>query len=550
MATRAISTTERFNLSGHPLGRLLEGRYYTAIILAPYIINRYLDTYGDESVRRHVRLCCHRQDIYNYLADRIVSLNVTRINDRYERIPFCFRYGDTITIPTVFEFFSSVFPTIRITEACRGTIRTNPQWGVLDRFHNIMELEEIVCNTDSVVEFNTLSEASKGMIRQALHDFRIYTSPDIYAGEDEPNQDELNDSDEHYIPRAIRVFQNEYRRLNPATTANDARFGRINSETLLEMNEALQLTATGTPSWQRSVPYERVTVLANGNDTRRYFPRLGVIPVTPKFNMSGVTGELGNSINFTSGEWGSDPVPRLMSADGVQLDMATAGCAVAFTANMAYTHIKRLVAIRGEELQGLSPYNDNGEPIITPGVIAENDRAEPPPHTLSAPVYFDGDGNIYWHRPIATLLHPYGLSFPYFDASPPTASFNDWLNPENQQRYVAILIFIRGSHPARTGQHWVGANELVTFPRHTVITVTASNGDIATEPLATDTQYFRISPTSINDLRRGGAVTSTVRNNRGVRGWQFRPNADNPRDIYIPLSEVIAYRSFILPQGN
>jgi len=72
-----------------------------------------------------------------------------------------------------------------------------------------------------------------------------------------------------------------------------------------------------------------------------------------------------------------------------------------------------------------------------------------------------------------------------------------------------------------TGQHWVGANELV---------------------MRGNTEFVRISPTSSHDWERGGAV-GTVSNNRGVRGWDWDIPENN---IYIPLTEVVGYRIFRL----
>jgi hypothetical protein len=91
---------------------------------------------------------------------------------------------------------------------------------------------------------------------------------------------------------------------------------------------------------------------------------------------------------------------------------------------------------------------------------------------------------------------------------------------------------------------YLGACELVTFPAGTMVTVTnPTNGKATEESLTVATQYYRISPTSGNDNQRGGAVNEGVTNNRGVRGWQVRQG-----EIYVPLSEVVAYRILQIPQ--
>jgi len=131
--------------------------------------------------------------------------------------------------------------------------------------------------------------------------------------------------------------------------------------------------------------------------------------------------------------------------------------------------------------------------------------------------------------------------FTYVDALEPERMFDEEFmnNPQNNQFYVAIRIFVTGDPETVANQHWVGVNELVTRNVRTTI-IDPDTGDTTTTDIPT--LFYRISPTSIHDRGNFG--------NRVHRGWCFWPNATDPQDIYVPLSEVVEYRIFQIPQGE
>jgi hypothetical protein len=184
--------------------------------------------------------------------------------------------------------------------------------------------------------------------------------------------------------------------------------------------------------------------------------------------------------------------------------MSEFGCAVALVANVAFTQ--------------------DPQTTITPETIR------------AVRGNFNSNGAIYWALPLSqwhikhTNNPKHNLrgdrtrgdqEFPNTFAE----RFEELMSHPTPKYYVAIRIFVRGEagympEDDITGQHWVGASELV--PR-------------------VDPRYVIISPTSRNDWDMGGAVTLRD-NNRGVRGWRVENG-----NIYVPLSEVVGYRIFSLP---
>jgi len=215
-------------------------------------------------------------------------------------------------------------------------------------------------------------------------------------------------------------------------------------------------------------------------------PRQGVIHITPRFNQQG-----SDARNASPGDWGALIIP------GTARRMSEAGCAVALVANIAFTH--------------------NPQTTVTPETIRANDN------------YFSF-GSIRWVDPLTgiTIHSPNNWSadraandnnFPNTFAD----RFNDELMAHETPRYyVAIRIFVTGAPGTRSGQHWVGASEIV--PRR-------------------GAQYVRISPTSSNDWEAGtnAGDANANRNQRGQRGWEVDNN-----NIYVPLNEVVGYRIFRL----
>jgi hypothetical protein len=450
------------------------------------------------------------------LADRIVGLN-DRINCADQKIQFRIFRWDTITIPTAFAFFSSVFPSIRVTEQRRGTIRVSPNWGVLNHFENAIELENIVCDTERTVEFSRLSVHSKQMIVEKLARFKILTADGL---------------DDNQIPAAIGVFRNEYL---ADEDSNDTNY--VNGRILMGLNDARE------EEWRRSVYYERV----NQDNERRYYIRLGVRPIIPRFNMQGTA--VPQNV-FTAGDWGELPLPLFTTHT-----LEQRGCAVAFVANMSYTHQKRLLAL------GLLQEED---PIINPRTIVHD-----PVENEPLEIYFDTGGRIIWENPLSTWLTQLNLpglhrshiqrrstqsvagsdfQFTVHEIDPPLAEqmFNtEYMYNEDYQFYIGIRIFVAGTPGGnRWGQHWVGVNELVM--RNVDVTVTDPDTNVETTT-PTPTLFYRISPTSAHEWTLGTGGN----NNRGNIGWQVVENQEGRApDIYVPLSEVLEYRIFQIPQNN
>jgi hypothetical protein len=527
MARGVRITTERFDIPRRISFRPLKiSRYHTVRRLAPFVIEHYLEIFPDEQVRAHIRYCCHAQEVYDYLATRIIALN-EGINDPNVRI-----WGlNYIIIPTPFNFLSSVFPVVRLTDRRIVTLRTSPNWGALNNLQYAIELENIAAGIHDPVEFADLSDDAQSLIVEQFHRFKIHSS---------------NDED---IPEAIKVFRREFlgSERNNLTTM-------IDPELLHGINDARE------EEWCRSVYYERVTVSADGNDTRRYYPRLGVRPIIPRYNQQGTN--VPQNV-FIAGNWGG--TTTIGNSDFL---MRRYGCVVAFVANVAYTHIKRHLAITESPDETLT--NDDGIPLIDPLVITTTND------------YFHNNANmINWAAPLNTL----GFGFPAHETVPrdnnlteAVIQFNRWMNNDDDtiQCYIAIRFFITGvpdigDPRIGSSQHWVGVNELVVFPMGTSVIFTDPVPNINPDTnaattirtnlvLPADTLYFRISPTSENDFNQGTAVrpdgiavtehATLTLNNRSARGWQFRPNGTGSHDIYVPLTQVIEYRIIRIPNGQ
>jgi len=286
------------------------------------------------------------------------------------------------------------------------------------------------------------------------------------------------------VSEAIRVFQHEYMGYNA-----ENRTGSLDRYTLLLINQAL------TERWQRSPFYERVNPVTNA---RRYFIRLGVRPIIARFNQQGTANPVHGTVD---GPWGGDEV----FIPGLGQTVRHSGCAIVLVANIAFTH---------------------GSRTIDPLTIRNNDDN------------FTAGGGLIWSNPLRASWPSF--SDPEMGSSQLTAAkFNRFMNNASSQVYVGINV----NHLGPTGSdsvlpHWVGASELVTI---NVNVTDPETGAITPTP----TQFFRISPTSSDDLIMGTS-TSVNGNNRSGRGWRAVTN-ENGQSIYVPLSQVRGYRIFTIP---
>jgi len=431
---------------------------------------------------------------------RLISM-IEKLNGIQRAIPWNM---SEIKIPTGIDFIRAVFPDFDVMVDPTSQIRvSNRPWRLLDAFNNQIDLVEFVLFPRRSAD--SLSEEALGLIRNALHDFKIATLT--------PNE-QMQD--------AVTVFQREYIRREEGCCD-----GVIDWITVLLMNQAR------LGGWQRSVYYERVNQQTN---ERSYFVRLGIRPIIPRFNMQADAW-----LGFPDGNWGGEDsvLPRRPQNDPRSLRRA--GCAVAFVANMAFTHRQRLIATGRlpEPAPSVDPVTLEGDPaLITPGTIAGVED------------YFDVGGVIFWNQPLLAFS-------PTFPLPPTNGQYRprrwrentttlqivgesqlaaNWLeanlNARQGQFYVAIRVFTSNVFPRATGQHWVGVNEVV---------------------MRGDNTFYRISPTSINDRVSGQGGN----NNRRNRGWLFSPAPansggphDDPIDIYVPATEVVEYRIFAIPDGE
>jgi hypothetical protein len=497
---------EDFQLPYNLATTLTQHKTYRLELLIPRILDHYFRD-QTQAVQQRLHRICHRPSIFEYLTTTIAGINNFEDGINAE-IP---RSATSIRIPTFAAFYSAVFQKINTTDNPEGRIRVDPQVGVLNNLGFSAELENIVLNPARSVAFTGLSENdSRERILNALHIFRIYTAPALQNPPmNDPEGAELN----QHVPISIEVLEREFIGRSIYPTNNTTR--RLNSETLLGINIALREDV----GWERFPYYEKVNPV---NNASRYYPRLGVRTIV-------------NHYTQQQNPWGPRNIPRLQEQEPT---MARYGCAVTFVANAGATHRERLIAL------GDLPENSAN---FTPETIIDNESNVPGIR------YFDDNGSIFWAEPLKTLVQPlvahYGNTARFHDNTGANTGltanvFNNYMNDENRQYYIAIHIFITGNPGTRRGEHWVGVCELVTFPAGTVVTVTnPANGNASEAPLAVATQYYRISATSDRDNERGGAVNEGVTNNRGVRGWQFRQG-----EIYVPLTEVDAYRILQIPQ--
>ena len=492
--------TEAFEIPAAIFRRLIKDRSYSIACLAPLIFHHYVKEY-ESDIQRKIKRACNKPKAYESLISKIIDLN--KNTKGYAKVPFeCKK----ITIPSANVFFSSVFPTIDTTKQRTGTIRVNTHYGVLSELDYAAELENIVDNHDMVVEYMALAEETQVCINEALGRFKIYSVPTE------------QEDDDPQVTVAIRVFQNEYMGIQLDETT-----GTLDYETLLQINLAL------TEEWTRFPYYERVD---QTDYTRYYFPQLKIRPIVPRFNQQGDPW-----LDFPGGDWGDEPLP--LRPQNEQRTLTQAGCAVAFVANMAFTHRQRLIA--------------NGSlPALTPGInhitLEEDQNLVTPGTIVGVENNFDTGGIIFWNRPLLAFSPTFPLppsnqtyrprrwneniSTLQVTGEPQLAA--NWLeanlNARQGQFYVAIRIFTTNAFPHATGQHWVGLNEVVIRGGNT---------------------FYRISPTSVND--RGHFA------DRAGRGWQFLPAPapanpggphNDPIDIYIPATEVAEYRIFAIPAGE
>jgi hypothetical protein len=459
----------------------------------------------DERVRTRLARACQRPRLYEFLGSLIKKLN-SQVDKN--GVP---QGVDSITIPTSIYFFRRAFPTFNIAEGRQFQARIDPNIGILKRLGFVEEIENIVRFPGVSIPFNSLYEESRVQIRRALHEFKIYTFPSILN----PPERVTLAEERRDVSAAVQVFQREYM----GAREEDDLHGNFDRDTLLMMNDGL------AERWRRSVPYERVQT----DNTRRYYVRLGVRPIIPRFNQQ-------SSAWFGFPDWGDTAGVTIPRVGRNGLPVYSDGCAVAFVANMAFTHRQRLIAV------GALP---EPAPHINRITLAEDTDLITPRTITGIPGAFNANGGIFWHLPLRPLspLFPvahhhrrrnvwhivdgrevqqdHGFQFPPMDFDA------DWLdrfmnNAENNEFYIAIRIFVDGDPQTVNSQHWVGVNELVM-----------RNG----------ASFYRISPTSINDRISNAA-------NRAGRGWQFWPNGNNPTDIYIPVSEVVEYRVFQIPQNE
>jgi RHS repeat-associated protein len=212
-----------------------------------------------------------------------------------------------------------------------------------------------------------------------------------------------------------------------------------------------------------------------GNNPVKYIDPDGriVSAITARYNMQGTSAH-----GAVSGDWGGRGIPPSETTL-----MQHGGCAVAFSANIAFTQ---------------------GSQTVTPETIR------------GVATNFTATGGLIWGSALA------GNNVTIADRQNgqlSAARFNELVNSTTDY-YVGINVNYSGT-TGNSGDHWVGASELVT----------RSDGG----------QYFRISPTSASDWVLG-TNTNINGNNRGGRGWQTDTNAQGQiTDIYVPLDQVKGY---------
>jgi len=486
---------------------------YPIAYLVPKIIDHYLEN-EEQWVRERLNKYCQKPHIHQFLITEM-----ERKNESVIRNGKIHRGRPSITIPTSIAFYRSVFPTLRVTGRSVGQARINPNLGVLTELGRVEYLETIVW-TDTNVDFIHLSPESRRLVAEAMHTFRIYTATSIHN----PHPQGVPNDNLERLVAAIRVFQLEYIELDPDEDAN--LLGRINRITLLGMNRAL----AGGGWWRRQFFEDRNIITG----ATRYFVHLGVIPITPRFNMQG-----NDARNATSGNWGGNT----FFIPGTRLPMQTHGCAVALVSNIAFTHIHQG---RGPSTLAANAADIRHERDRNPGWIADRERA-------NANRFFSDEGIIDWDAPLRGLGVSLAANINRTGPGERTVisedgvetveqythvnerfgedvvnAFNTRMRNDTASVYFAIDVNVAGTLASgdSSGQHFVGASELVT--------------------LDDSIQYFRISPTSQFDWIMG----TTSLNNRRGRGWRVLPNEQTPEFIYVPVSQVKGYRIFRIERNQ
>jgi hypothetical protein len=481
-AERRLPETETFNI---PNGfRNIFGGDYPIEYLVPFIIEHYLRE-QDQWVQKKLNPYFYRPTIFQHLITWIeenANLN-TRIMTGALRGGKIRRTAQSIIVPTAIMFYRIAFPHLRITTCRTGQARIDTNLGILTELGRPEELETIVYQDNNVPFNNDLSADSRRGIAEALHTFRIYTAPSIHT----PAPQGANNDAPEAISAAIRAFQLEAIRINPNITNF---LGRLNRTTLIGMNRELP-----EGNWRRS-PF---WVVEERNVGSRYFLRPGVLPITAAYSQQG-DGER----DLVRGTWGNQRIN-----DVVGSTMSASGCVVALVANIAYTFGSRridpntILATHGNFQSNSISFSANGwiNALASMGITGERvnrqltadlfNRMATSNTTIfcvGIQVQWTGDPNLQ-------------------DPTPEALAADDTLLEENPYPLDA--------------SHWVGASALETIGGR---------------------EYFRISPTSVNDWNLGD---NTSGNNRRGLGWLLRNNGQN---IYVPLTRVAEYVVYSLPQ--
>ena len=199
-------------------------RSFPIYVLIRPILEQYVGRESDK-VRAILIRSLNKQEV----RQRLIS-EIERLNNIQDVIP---RDINSIKIPPVIDFIRAVFPEFGILNNAEGPIRVNSSCGgVLDKFGFDAELEEFVI--DKNLPANSLSDNALGLIRNALHDFKIYTAFSV-------RDPQLRD--------AIGVFRREY-----IGQPNSHCTGDIDWIMVLLMNQALREEWHREPFFQGIVP--------------------------------------------------------------------------------------------------------------------------------------------------------------------------------------------------------------------------------------------------------------------------------------------------------
>jgi len=197
-----------------------------------YIIPRIIDYYiknTDSRVKEKLAQSCQTARLYEHMSEKIRELNAGVLTNE----GILSMGTSSIVIPTAIAFFRTTFPTFHILGCTTERVEVDPDIGILNKLEYVKDLEDMVRSLSNPVNFETLKEESRSVIRAALHNLRIYTAPSIHS----PQSPEPNGIHQE-IAAAIVVFQEEYMKLKQDED-NRNLFGRINFTTLIGMNCAL-----------------------------------------------------------------------------------------------------------------------------------------------------------------------------------------------------------------------------------------------------------------------------------------------------------------------